>query len=129
MKKIKLIFGLLAFMLVAISTKAQTAATATSDYFVGKWAVTVIGTPQGDSKLNLVLERKDGKLTGTVRDTTDKELSKITSIEEKDKTINAAFNIQSYDVTLLLEPVDDDHIKGNLMGMFDAKGVRLKENH
>ena len=75
----------------------------------------------------LVLERKDGKLTGAVQDSTGKEMTKITQIDEKDKTITAAFTVQSYDVTLTLDPVDDDHVKGSLMGMFDAKGVRVKE--
>jgi hypothetical protein len=79
--------------------------------------------------MNMVIERKDGKLTGTMRDTTDKEVAKITQIDEKDKAITAAFTVQSYDVTLTLEPIDDDHVKGSMMGMFDAKGIRVKENH
>jgi hypothetical protein len=123
MKKLNLMVTLVFGMLFALSAKAQTK----PDYFVGRWAVVVIGTPNGDSKMNFALERKDGKLTGTVRDTTDKEIAKITSIDEKDKTITAAFTVQSYDVTLTLEPVDDDHVKGSLMGMFDAKGMRVKD--
>jgi hypothetical protein len=91
--------------------------------------VVILGTPNGDAKLTFVLDRKDGKLAGVVQDTTGKEMTKITQIDEKDKTITAAFTIQSYDVTLTLEPVDDDHVKGSLMGMFDARGIRVKENH
>ena len=86
-----------------------------------------MGTPNGDSKLTFVFERKDGKLTGAVQDSTGKEMTKITSVEEKDKSITAAFTIQSYDVTMTLDPIDDDHVKGSMMGMFDAKGVRVKE--
>ena len=78
--------------------------------------------------MTFVIERKDGKLAGAVQDSTGKELTKITSIDEKDKTITAAFTIQSYDVTLTLEPIDADNVKGSLMGMFDATGVRVKEN-
>ena len=122
MKKLSLIFTALLCMFFAINVNAQTA-----DFYPGKWTITVYGTPNGDAKMTFVFERKDGKLTGTVRDSTDKELSKITQIDEKDKTITAAFNIQSYDVTLTLDPVDDDHVKGSLMGMFDAKGVRVKD--
>jgi hypothetical protein len=123
MKKLSLIFTVVMGLFLTLNVKAQDK----PDYFVGRWAVVVMGTPNGDSKMNLVIERKDGKLTGTVRDTTDKEMSKITTIDEKDKTITAAFTVQSYDVTLTLEPMDDDHVKGSLMGMFDAKGVRVKE--
>ena len=123
MKKLSFILTVAIGLFFGLNAKAQT-----TDYFPGKWNVVVMGTPNGDAKMTFVLERKDGKLSGAVQDTTGKEMTKITSIDEKDKTITAAFTIQSYDVTLTLEPVDDDHVKGSLMGMFDAKGVRVKEN-
>ena len=61
-----------------------------------------------------------------MRDTTDKEITKITQVDEKDKNITAFFTAQGYDVNLLLEPMDADRVKGNLMGMFQAKGERIK---
>jgi len=124
MRKLTFIFTVAMALLFCLNAQAQTA-----DYFPGKWNVVIMGTPNGDAKLTFVLERKDGKLNGAVQDTTGKEMTKITQIDEKDKTITAAFTIQSYDVSLTLEPVDDDHVKGSLMGMFDAKGIRVKENH
>jgi hypothetical protein len=124
MKKLSFVFTLIIALFVSLNVHAQTK----PDYYPGKWNVLVIGTPNGDSKMTFVLERKDGKLGGVVQDSTGKELTKITSVEEKDKTITAAFTIQSYDVTLTLDPVDDDHVKGSLMGMFDAKGARVKES-
>ena len=123
MKKLNLVFTIAIALFMSVVVKAQT-----KDYFAGKWTVTVMGTPNGDAKMDFVFERKDGKLVGAVQDSTGKELSKITQIDEKDKSITAAFNIQSYDVTLTLDPVDDDHVKGSLMGMFDAKGIRKKES-
>ena len=124
MRKLTFIFTVAMALFFGLNAKAQTA-----DYFPGKWNVFIMGTPNGDAKLTFVLDRKDGKLAGVVQDTTGKEMTKITQIDEKDKTITAAFTIQSYDVTLTLEPVDDNHVKGSLMGMFDAKGIRVKENH
>jgi len=124
MKKLSLLFTVVAGLLISFNVKAQTNA----DYFPGKWNITVMGTPGGDSKMTFVLERKDGKLGGVVQDSTGKETSKITSIVEKDKTITAAFTLQAYDLTMTLDPIDDDHVKGSLMGMFDAKGVRIKES-
>ena len=124
MKKLSFIFTLVTGLFFGLSATAQTA-----DYFPGKWNVIIMGTPNGDAKMTLVLERKDGKLAGVVQDSTGKEMTKITQIDEKDKMITAAFTVQSYDVSLTLEPVDDEHVKGSLMGMFDAKGVRVKENH
>jgi hypothetical protein len=137
MKKLSLLLALVTGLFLSVNVNAQTTpapatsaastAGAPADYYPGKWKVTVFGTPNGDAKMTFVFERKDGKLVGSVRDSTDKELSKITQIDEKDKTITAAFTIQSYDVTLTLDPVDADDVKGSLMGMFDAKGVRVKE--
>ena len=123
MKKLSLLLALIIGLLFSPAVKAQS----TANYFVGKWAITVIGTPNGDTKLTFAFERKDGKLIGTVRDSTDKEVSKITQIDENDKTINAEFTINEHEVTLSLSPVDDDHVKGSIMGMFDAKGTRIKE--
>ena len=97
------------------------------DYFPGKWKVTVFGTPQGDAVMFFILERKDGKLSGIVRDSTDKELTKMTSVDEKEKNITVYFTTQGYDVNVFLEPVPADSVKGSLMGMFDTKGVRVKE--
>jgi hypothetical protein len=124
MKKLSLLLALIIGLLFSPAVKAQS----TANYFVGKWVVTVIGTPNGDTKLTFAFERKDGKLIGTVRDSTDKEVSKITEIDENDKTINAEFTINDHEVTLSLSPVDDDHVKGSIMGMFDAKGTRIKES-
>jgi hypothetical protein len=133
MKKLSLIFTVVLALLMSLTVKAQTVAaaasttTAPADYFPGKWNVIVKGTPNGDAKMTFVIERKDGKLAGAVQDSTGKEMTKITSIDEKDNTITAAFTVQSYDVTLTLEPVDADDVKGSLMGMFAATGVRVKE--
>jgi hypothetical protein len=123
MNKLSVLLTVIVGILLTVNVKAQTK----TDYYPGKWNVLVTGTPNGDSKMTFVLERKDGKLIGAVQDSTGKELTKITQVDEKDKTITAAFTVQSYDVTLTLEPVDDDHVKGSLMGMFEAKGVRVKE--
>jgi hypothetical protein len=133
MKKLILIVTVALSVFLSVNTNAQTptatpaTTTTPADYYPGKWNIVVMGTPNGDAKLTFVLGRVDGKLTGAVQDSTGKEMTKITSIEEKDKSITAAFTIQSYDVTLTLELVDADDVKGSMMGMFDAKGVRVKQ--
>lgn len=123
MKKLSFIFTVIAIVCVAINAKAQTG----PDFFPGKWKVTIFGTPNGDAPLVFVFEKKDSTLSGVVRDSTDKELTKIDKIEKSGNTITAYFNIMSYDVNLLLEPVDADTVKGSLMGMFEAKGTRVKD--
>lgn len=121
MKKFRTILLVSLSLFAAVCAKAQT-----KDYYPGKWDVMVYSTPNGDVKLTFVLERKDGKLGGVVQDSTGKETAKITKVDEKDKTASISFTTQGYDVALTIDPVDDDHAKGNLAG-FDAKGIRKKE--
>ncbi|MCQ6961128.1 hypothetical protein [Mucilaginibacter aquariorum] len=122
MKKFKTMFLIVFSLFAVVSARAQT-----KDYYPGKWDVMVYGTPYGDVKLTFALERKDGKLSGVVQDSTGKETAKITKIDEKEKEAIIAYTTQGYDVELTIDPVDDDNVKGNLAG-FTAKGVRRKEN-
>lgn len=114
------------FFGIALTGIAQNAPT---DFFAGKWEVSVMGTPNGDSKLIANLVRKEGKLTGELKDALDatKPAVPITSIEESADKIDIEFSTSGYDVSLSLEKIDDDNLKGQLMGMFDAKAIRIKE--
>lgn len=125
MKKLSVFFAGIFFLALSLTVTAQVKAN--PDFFVGKWNVVVAGTPNGDSKLIISLERKEGKLAGAILDSTNKELAKISKIEEKEKSTTVYFTAEGYDVYLLMEKKDDDHITGNLMDMFTAKGDRIKE--
>jgi len=123
MKKFTAIVLTVGILLLGMLAKAQSNA----DYFAGKWKVTLMGTPNGDATIIFVLNKKDTALSGMVKDSTDNEIAKIDKIEESGKTITLYFSSQGYDVNLMLEPVDADKVKGSMMGMFDAKGIRVKE--
>ena len=123
MKKVSLLFAGLFFLLLSIGVHAQTTG---ADYFAGKWSVLVKGTPNGDAKMLFVLEKKDSTLTGVVQDSTGKEMSKIDKVELNGNTATAYFTAQGYDVNLEMNKKDDDHFTGNMMGMFDADGERVK---
>ena len=126
MKKISAVFLGLFFLMLSLHANTQTKSNA--DFFAGKWNVLVAGTPNGDSKIIVSLEKKDGALTGSILDSTNKEIAKITKVEEKDKSVTVYFNAQNYDVYLLMDRKDDDHVTGNMLNMFDAKGDRVKES-
>lgn len=118
----------IAFLAVgAVLATATTSSAQVKTDFAGKWRIVVYGTPQGDAPMIFQLDRKDGKLGGIVKDSTDKEMTKITSVEETDSTVNVFFTTQGYDVNVLMQPTVADSVKGNLMGMFEVKGARLKE--
>lgn len=123
--KLSLFFAGLFFLVLSFNVQAQTQPPA--DYFVGKWNVQVEGTPSGDGKMTVVLERKEGKLAGTIINKPGTEPTKVTKIDEAEKSVTLYFNTNGYDVNLTMEKKDDDHVIGNVMGMFDVKGERGKE--
>jgi hypothetical protein len=98
-----------------------------ADYFKGKWNVLIKGTPNGDAKMIFVLENKNDSIVGVVQDTTGAEISKISNAELNDTSVTVYFNAQGYDVNVVMNKKDDDHVSGSLMGMFDADGERIKE--
>ena len=49
------------------------------------------------------------------------------SVELTDTSATVHFTAQEYEVYLVMNKKDDDNITGNLMGMFDADALRLKE--
>lgn len=124
MKNLRLLLASMFSLFVMLTLSAQDQA---NDYFVGKWEVLVEGTPSGDSKMEVVIERVDGKLAGTVsRD--GAQPAKTTRVDEKkDKSVTVYFNSSGYDVYLYMEKKGDNAVEGSLMDMFDATGKRVKE--
>lgn len=109
-------------------TTAPTAATATTDFYAGKWEIAIAGTPMGDVKLLADLVRKDGKLTGDLLNTADAASGKrpITKVEESaDKLVLYFDSTQAGELAINLSKVDDDNLKGALMS-FDAVAKRVK---
>ena len=92
MKQFSLIFAGLFFLLLSSNTNAQSKTG--SDYFAGTWNVLVKGTPNGDARMWIVLEKKDTAMTGSVQDSTGKEISKITNVEMNDTSATVYFTAQ-----------------------------------
>ena len=124
MKKVTTILGGLFFLALSFNVNAQSKTGA--DYFAGKWNVVIKGTPNGDAKMILVLDKKDTTMTGAIQDTTGAETSKIDKIEINEDKATVYFSAQGYDVNLEMTKKDDDHLTGSMMGMFDAEGERIK---
>lgn len=131
MKRICIAIVVLFLGIAAKGFSQTTTPTATpNDLFLGKWEILVVGTPDGDSKLVTELTRKDGKLTGELKDPTGKnpDALPISNIIEEGNKMTIYFEAQGTEVSLDLTKVDDDHLKGSVMsGMFDATAVRIKE--
>ena len=124
MKKTSSVLAGLVLLLLSVVVNAQSKTGV--DYFEGKWSVLLKNLPQGDTKMIIVLQKKDTTISGFVQDSTGKEISKIDKVELADTTATVYFNAQGYDVNLVMTKKDEDHITGSLMGMFEAEGERLK---
>jgi hypothetical protein len=116
-----------AFFLLLLSTKMFAQSKSGADYFKGTWSVLVKGTPNGDARMIILLENRNDSITGVVQDTTGTEISKISKVELTDTSATVYFTAQGYDVNLVMNKKDGDHITGRLMDMFDAEGERLKK--
>lgn len=126
MKKVS---TLIVALLLCAGFKSFAQTVAPADFFTGKWDISITGTSNGDSKLVTELTRKDGKLSGELKDPSGKmaEVLPITKVEEDGKKMLIYFSTQGMDLGLALEKVDDDHLKGAIMDRFDATAVRIKE--
>jgi hypothetical protein len=123
--KTKLTLFLSLAVLITLSF-AFTSFTPSPEYFEGKWSVLIKGTPQGDATLPLRFETTGEITTGYFYEEGSTTESKMQSVKISEDVLTAAFNISGYDVTLYLKKVDDDITKGDLMGMFDVEGTRVK---
>ena len=124
MKKLNSIITGIFLLFLAVSTNAQSKTGA--DFFAGKWKVLITGTPYGDLKRIYVLEKNDNTLTGVVQDSTGKEITKCSNVEVKDNEVTLYYQAMGNDVSITLIRRDDDHVTGSVLGMFDAKGERIK---
>lgn len=124
MRKLSFVFTVFVLFLLVVNANAQDA----NNFFVGKWKVLTVGTPNGDSKSLVTLERKDGKFTGTMANEGAGETIKFTNVEEKENKVTVYFSASGYDVYMVLEKKDDNHVKGSMMDMFDVSGERVVES-
>jgi hypothetical protein len=87
---IVLIFSVLAIVVTANRTYAQSGIG--ENYFIGKWEILAKDLPQGDLKLNILIENKDGKLAGSINDpSTPEGKFEFTSITSSDSTFTGKY--------------------------------------
>ena len=91
----------------------------------------VKGLPNGDTKMIVVLDKKDTTLAGVIQDSVGTEISKFSKVELRENGVTVYFTAQGYDVYMMMNKKDEDHITGSMMDMFDAEGMRSKQpnNH
>jgi hypothetical protein len=123
MRKLSFILTVIVLFLMSLQSNAQD----TKNFFVGKWKVLTVGTPNGDATSFVTLEQKDGKLTGNMSGMGTTETITFTNVEEKENSVTVYFSASGYDVYMVLEKKDDNHVTGSMMDMFDVSGERVTE--
>ena len=112
--------------MIILSAGAMAQTQTGTEYFPGKWNMLVRGLPNGDTRMFVVLDKKDTTLAGAIQDSTGTEISKFSKVELKDNGITVYFTAQGYDVYMTMNKKDEDHVVGSMMDMFDAEGTRNK---
>lgn len=118
----------LLILLVGAAFAGFSQTNAPTDFFAGKWEISVVGAPNGDVKFTTDLVRKDGKLTGELSNATDPSQPKrpITKVEEKDNNLIIYFESEQVgEIAINLTKVDADNLKGTVYS-FDATATRIK---
>ena len=123
MKRIRVCMAIAILVFLSTGAGAQTSG---ADYFAGKWNMLVKGLPNGDTKMFVVLDKKDTTLTGVIQDSTGTEISKFSKVDLRSEGVTVYFTAQGYDVYMTMNKKDDDHVTGSMMDMFDAEGMRTK---
>lgn len=127
MKQVSIFFAVLLF---GITFQGFSQTTKPSDFFAGKWEISLSGTPAGDIKWGTNLVRKEGKLTGELADLSDDTKPKrvINKIDENvDEIVIFFTSSQGDEIPLALSKVDSNNLKGTLMDSFPASAKRLKD--
>src|SRR5580693_4088816 len=112
MKKLSVFISALFIFFLSTGAIAQTQTGA--DYFAGKWNMLVKGLPNGDTKMFVVLDKKDTTMTGVIQDSVGTEISKFSKVELKENEVTVYFTAQGYDVYMLMTKKDDDHVTGSM---------------
>ncbi len=110
----------------SLKEPAKVEASAGNDFFVGKWATKMIGTPGGDVSIDMVIERNNGVLSGKMisQQMGSQAFEKVEEIDAE--KIKLSFSANGMNLNMELTKEDADNIKGKLMGMIEVKGSRIK---
>ena len=124
MKNLSVCIATACLIILSGSARAQTQTV--TDYFAGKWNMLVKGLPNGDTKMIVVLDKKDTTLVGVIQDSVGTEISKFSKVDVRENGVTVYFAAQGYDVYMSMIKKDEDHIIGTMMDMFDAEGTKIK---
>ncbi len=119
MKKILVIFC----SVLLFSCSSTVSKNNIDKYFIGKWEVTIKGTPVGDSKLVVDLKMKDGIVTGTIKK--EDGIVDLTNIDVNGDSLQVSFKHGIMPINLLMIKAGDNKCNCKLANMFDGESLRV----
>lgn len=118
--------SLFLFILLNVIVGGCARQTQRTNFFTGKWEITVAQTPE--VKFVTDLERKQGQLTGELTDVRNSDSPKlpITKVEEKGNSMSIYYRSgEGKEQFIDLTRVDADNLTGT-MYTFDASAKRIR---
>lgn len=91
--------------------------------YVGTWNAIIIGTPGGDSKLEVKISNIKGKLEGTITSKDDGTVE-IKRIEFNQNSISVYFKHGWFTVDLEMGKTDKNHCKCKLANRYTGQAIK-----
>jgi hypothetical protein len=97
------------------------------DFFSGKWNVVVTGSPMGDVHMVVNFIKTNDVITATLKDTTGRDLYKVTNTEIKnDQAVIKFIGTMGDEVPFMLRKRDENSVSGDIMG-YESEGKRISK--
>jgi len=126
MSKLKSLLLLSVLFFAVSAAKAQTKNTDIENFYIGTWKLMVSGLPNGDTEMYLIIEKKDGQLTGSIGGKNGEGANKLTKASIDKETFNANFIGGGYNVPLYIDKKGDNKVEGSMNDMFEITGTKEK---
>ncbi|MCF0185795.1 MAG: hypothetical protein HUJ98_04830 [Bacteroidaceae bacterium] len=91
--------------------------------FEGKWMMKVLDTPMGDTEMQVEFFAKEGEEDKLYMKSEQGEVAG----KLKDGKLELEMEAEGMLIDMTIEVVDQDNLKGSVMGMFDLVAKRIKE--
>ena len=124
MKTIHAILTLVFVMVLSANLNAQS--NTDINFFKGSWKAVVENTPAGDVSMVISFDQND-EIKASINDASGNELYKVVSTTIKENQATLIFIGSQGEVDMNLKKKDEDHLTGNIMGMYYLDCERVNE--
>jgi len=134
MKKQIIVLLVMMSGLVSFANAANSITTSTDsvgDKFIGVWDMVFKDLPDGDWECQFILKNVDGELKGEL--TSQEVINKygksieVYDLEIDGEELSCMYTAEGYDVSIVVEMVDDKTLEGYMMDMFEVLATKSEK--